>query len=244
MAQEKAVMSIPFKDAELVPYAANFNARVNADYERYDLSEARAAAYTPLFEAYRDAVRAMDAARAEGTRSAAQTRWRSDTRDALLAYTRVLYAVVQADLAVADADKTLLGVHVPKTKPGVPAAPQAAPKLRVVGADGRTVTVAIWDAASAAKRGKPAHVVAALVFAAVGTLPPRDPLGWRFCGPSTRGTFAFAVVDDVPPGATVWACATWMNRRGEMSPWANAVSINIPGGAMTFVPPGTLRVAA
>src|SRR5689334_12161070 len=133
-------MSIPLKESLLVPWSSNFNARIAATPEAFGLTAAQAAAFAALHDPFVAAYEAMMVARAEGTRSESQTAAKDDAKEALIAYGRELYSVVQASAAVSDADKVLLGVHIPSGKRSPIPAPASRPRVNVVSVAARRVS--------------------------------------------------------------------------------------------------------
>ena len=70
-----------------------------------------------------------------------------------------------------------------------------------------------------ALRGKPAHLVGALLFTyaappgEVNPQPPADSDAWCFRGVTTRSR-ATLKLRALPPGSQVFVCARWFNARG------------------------------
>jgi hypothetical protein len=223
-------MAIPKRDPQLVPFSTNWNTRLNADFASFDITDAQAKAYTDLHVPYIAAVSALTTAREAGTRSKSLTETRDTTRDALLKYARELYTTIQADNAVTDANKVLLGIHIRKTEPSRVPPPTERPGMEVVSVVARTVEVRIWDTASSTKRGKPANAVSAFVYTFAGATYPTDPTLWQFNGPATKSTYEIVFPDTIANGAQVWVCAAWVNRKGETGPVSVPVTTFVQGG--------------
>jgi hypothetical protein len=233
-------MSIPLKDSSLVPFTTNFNDRIVATPTDFGLTAGQAAAYTPLNDAYVAAYNAMMAARSDGTRSASQTATTVAARNTLIAYARQLYAFVQANADVTDANKILLGVAIRKTPPSPIPAPTARPKMDLISVVARTVTVAIHNG-SVTKRGKPVGAISAFVYTFVGENYPTDPTQWEFQGAATKSPYPIEFPDSVTSGAQVWMCAAWVNRRGQAGPPGTPISTNVQGGGVSA---SSMKIAA
>ena len=235
-------MSIPLKDALLVPFSTNFNDRIVASPATFSLSAPQAAAYTALHTPYVTAYNAMMNARANGTRSESLTATKDSNKLALLKYARELYAFVQSNNSVSDANKILLGIHL-RVVPGPIPRPGVRPGMDIVSVANRTVTVHIHDSASSAKRGKPAGTTAAWVYSFVGAEYPSDPAAWAFEGATTKPKFGVTFPNTVAGGTQVWLCAAWINAKQEAGPVSVPITTNLQGGGASAASPA-MKVAA
>lgn len=236
-------MAIPTTDQLLVAWSRSFDLQINAIPPIGGLSPAQALAYRPLHDNYAGAVEVLQNARSEGTRSKSLKLARDNAKKALLAYARTLYQLVQANPAVSDADKALLGVLVRTGGGNTPVPrPTVRPGVDLVSVVGRTIEVHIHDSATSGKRAKPAGALAAWVYCFVGEAYPTDASLWQFQGAATNGKLSFTLPDSVPGGAQVYVCAAWVNRKGEAGPVSVPISTNVQGGPVT--PATTLRMAA
>jgi hypothetical protein len=234
-------MSIPLKDALLVPYSTNMNDRIVASPSTYQLLAAQAAAYTAVHEPYIAAQSAMMAARADGTRSEAATATRNACKTALLTYARMIYSYVQNNAAISDADKILLGVRVRSLPTPIPR-PDVRPGTEVAAVDGRTVTFLSHDSASPTKRGKPPACTGAFVYSFVGDDYPTDPAAWAFEGSTTQRKFKIVFPGTVEGGTRVWLCAAWINAKQEAGPVSVPVPATIQFGGVGAA--GNIKMAA
>ena len=225
-------MAIPTNDQQLVPYSINFNARANASYGKFNLTLDQAKAYTPLHDTYIAAQQAVEDARAAGMRSQSLTATRDAAKGSLLTYGRQLYNLVQVSADVTDADKILLGVAVRDTTPSPQPPPSVRPAVEIDSVFGRTVSIRVYDPATATKRRKPENVMAAWVYSYVGADYPTDPAAWDFNGAATRDRFDVVLPDSVPSGSQVWVCAVWINRKQVSGPVSSPVTTNVQGGGM------------
>jgi hypothetical protein len=226
-------MSVPLKDSLLVPWSTNFDTRITATPTTFGLTAAQATAYTALHDPFVAGYNAMMAARADGTRSEAQTAIKDAAKTALLAMARELYSFVQANTSVSDADKILLGVKPRDYSKSTISAPTARPGMDLVSVVARTVTVHIHDSASSSKRGKPAGAISAWVYTYVGSEYPSDPSMWQFQGAFNKPEAEIVFPDSVASGAQVWICAAWASRRGETGPVSVPITTNVQGGGVS-----------
>lgn len=119
-------MSIPLKDSLLVPYGANFDAKVTASPQTYSLTAPQALAFHNAYATFLAEYNAVAEAREAGTRSKMLTAAKTTAKKNLLRIGRELYGLVQNSLVVSNADKIDIGVHVrdsqpsPRPVPGTP----------------------------------------------------------------------------------------------------------------------------
>src|SRR5438105_1288066 len=114
-------MAIPTKDSLLVQFSANFSTRITATPTTFGLVAADATAYATLNTAFVAAYDAVMTARSAGERSKSLTAAKDSAKAALLTSARSLYGRVQANAAVTDANKELLGITVRAQPSPIPA---------------------------------------------------------------------------------------------------------------------------
>ena len=102
-------MGIPQKISSFAAYSTNFNDRIVASASTFGLTTAQATQYTALHDPF---ISLYNAAAVPGARSPSLTIARDAALASLLPYARELYGFVQANAAVADANKLLLNVTV------------------------------------------------------------------------------------------------------------------------------------
>jgi hypothetical protein len=222
-------MSVPLKDAQLVAWAENADAKLTASPTTWGYTVPLAATFHTLTEAYTDSYAALVAAREDGTRSASMTATKDSHKLALLNVARPLYNAVQWSKTISDADKILLGVKV-RSLPSPIGAPAVSPGMDLVTVVARSVRVHIHDSSSSSKRGKPAGVIGAKVYSFVGADYPTDPSLWSYEGDCTKPTFEVVFPDTVAGGAKVWICAAWYSRTALTGPISTPLMTQIQGG--------------
>ena len=223
-------MSIPRRDDLLDAYGANFDRCATDAPERFDLTPALAARFRAAHLAFAGALSALVAARAAGVWSRAMTSDRDDAKRALLALARTLYHRVRASDAVAAADKVLLGVHVPAGRGSPVPPPTARAAVRVVAGGDRPLAVRVAPAGAAGRARRPDGAACAWVYCHVGDDYPSDERRWTFRGVVTSGTREVRLVPGVLPGARVWVCARYVNRKGQPGPMGPPVHTHVAFG--------------
>ncbi len=218
---------LPAREADLVTWSTNFDAKLRVSAVAFGLTAAQATAYTGLHDAFVDA---YQTANNPDTRSPSNIVAKNTAKDALISYARELARIVQATPTVTDEQKAELGLTVRDSEPSPIPVPEFAPGIDVVSATGRTTKLRLHDAASPTRRGKPAGVAGASVYSFVGETAPADLEEWNFEANFTKTIIDIDFPAEVPNGSTVWFTAVWFNPRMETGPAATPVSTNLPGG--------------
>jgi hypothetical protein len=213
-------------EAELYTGSQSFAAKITATPSAFGLSAAQASSYSALDAAWSAAYLV---AKDPDTRTKAKIAAKNLAKDNVRRMASELAKIVQATPTVTNEQRVELGLNVPaQRQPNPP--PSVRPGVDIVSVFGRSVTVHIHDSASSTKRGKPAGVLGANVYAFVGTTYPTDPTGWDWQGSTTKNTFEIVFPNDVPNGAQVWICATWFNKTTVAGPVSVPITTNIQGG--------------
>lgn len=203
----------PRPDAKAVQWTANFSQRINLDPAAYFLSIAQAAEYAVMQAEFADA---YFATQNPSTNSTTSTRRKKEARKVVEAETRRLGTLIRGTATVTLAQKFQLGLKE-RGKPTRINRPESAPRILVRSVVGRTARVELLDTESG-KRKMPKGVRGASIFSHVGETPPTDPAQWNFRRNTsvTRVTVSFPA--SLPPGATVWLTARWINPRSQHGP--------------------------
>ena len=233
-------MAIPTKDSLLVGYATNFAARLLGGPTTYFVTPAQADEVSTLVGDYDNAWDAMRSSVESNMRSGPLTRAKDAAKEAMLASLRVIYANIQVNPQISDADKETIGVVVRRPPHRVPA-PTQSPGMAIEEMAGRLVTVRVYDPTSASKRAKPAGVASAGFYSFVGSTYPSDPTLWLYQGQSSSNTYKIQFEESLAAGSQVWICAAWNSRRGESGPACVPQSVYVQGGALN---PVKMRMAA
>src|SRR4051812_2328954 len=136
-------MSFPIKDAALATYAQNWADRIGTGFATFGLSNAQATTFTGLNTAWQDAYATYTAAVDSGNRSKSLTSAKNAAKADLLANGRMLYAFVQSNDAVSDANRDLLGVVNRKTTRSPVPPPSGEPTIKVAMIYGRNIRLNI-----------------------------------------------------------------------------------------------------
>jgi hypothetical protein len=224
-------VSLSKKDAALAAQARNFAAVLAADPGVYATTAPVAAEVTVAVNAYVDSVAALVEARANGVRSEQMTAARNANRRAMLNVMRPIYGAVQASVAISDADKLALGVHVKATRRTREPVPSVAPLLSVTRVDGSVVSLRVRDPEQPDRKGRPPRTEGISIFTHVGAAPPDDPSAMRFEMNTGRVSVDVPFPASVPTGATVWFVASFFNSRKESGPTCTPVRATIGAGS-------------
>jgi hypothetical protein len=230
---------MPDREAGQVAWFARFVATLTPSAPLYGVSGSTLTSLTSL----NDTVQSAWAAAADPT-----TRTRATVADKtaalaqMRAAVRPVVSVIQGTATVTDGMLVAAGLTVRKTKPTPRPAPSERPTLTVLGVDGRTVTVRL---VGGTKRSRPDNAVSATVLTSAGPTRPLTADGYQFALNTTQTTVSVPFGPS-ETGDTVWITAFWNGSRGEISPAATAVSVDLPaGGALEVktVRPTHLRIA-
>lgn len=85
------------------------------------------------------------------------------------------------------------------------------PPWVAVSAPGRRVSVRLRRGAT--ERARPERAVGAVVYWWAGDVPPVSVSGWQLAGNTTQGEMSFVLPLAVEPGARLWVCAAWLDRK-------------------------------
>lgn len=225
-------MAVPVKDSLLVPFSANFSARLTASAATFGFSSGQATALAALDLAFAEAYAAMMAARSAGDRSKSLTDTKNSTKIALLPTLRAYYQQVQGSVVVTDSNKTLLGVLIPSNSRTPDPVPGMSPAVTVLSAIGRTVRVRLSDSEEPDRKGRPPRTDGIAVFSYVGPTPPAELSDWTFQGNSGRSILSITFDASVPNGSTVYLTAFYFNGSKQSGVACDPVAVFLPGGGV------------
>lgn len=224
---------LPTREADLLIWAANLNARLAADSLRYGVSLTMQTDYAALFSAFSAA---YTAANEDITRTPVTIQVKNTAKQNLLDGSngiREIVDFVQGNPATTDEMRQELQITVPDpTNTPVPV-PSTAPVIQIVRASGTYVTINLRNAETPDSRAKPFGVAAAAVLTAFGPVAPdlSDKSAWTWQGNVTRPHEVTLEFPGAPSGMTVWITSIWQNTRGETGPPSQPISAQIPGQA-------------
>jgi hypothetical protein len=227
-------MAIPTKDSDLVSFGTNFSDRITATPATFHLLAADATQYSTLLAAYVAAYTANRSAQESKNRSSSLAAAKDSAKNSFLPYARSLYSRVQADPAVLDSDKLLLGITV-RALPVQNPVPVVSPAVDIVSVTGRTVKIRVHDAEGEGKRFKPPLVKGAAVCTHIGPTAPTDPSAYTWQGNTTRSIVDIPFADDLAPGTVVWITAMYFNERQQNGPACTPVSATLQFGMSSEV---------
>ncbi len=230
----------PSREADLLAWSTNFNAKINATPTAYGLTAIQATAYTSLHAAF---AAAFAAATNPNTNSKQTVAAKNQAKQALLTArngAKELVGVAQAFPSITNAQRAELGLRIPSTGPSPIPAPTSAPEFAVVSTFGRTVKIRLRDAENPDRRGKPDGTEGATILmyvgeaapdtSNVGTVPPSDPSSWVFLVNTSKTIVDLDIPANVAAGTKLWLTAFWFNARKQAGPAATPQSARINDG--------------
>ena len=221
-------MAVPTNDRDLVPYSLTFSTYASSDATSYGLTTAQAAHLATLRATYFDC---YSAAVSDGMKSKYLVTLKNSARQGLLDYLRELYSIVQINPAISDALKVQIGVLVKKTEPTPVPVPGMAPRIAIVGTNGRTVRVAISNPDAPEERRLPRGVILVNLFSFVGETAPAGSAGWKFETSTAKRQQNVTFAPTVAEGARVWFTAFYLNSRKQSGPATPPISAYLSGGS-------------
>ncbi len=221
---------LPTREADLVQWSTNFDARITASAANYGLTPAQATAYNALHTAFASA---WQTANENITRTPPNIGAKNTAKEALIAGPggiRELVGIVQEFPGTTRAERIELQITVRDTEPSPIPVPAVAPKLTIVSVNGRTVKIRLQDADSPGSRAKPAGVKGASVYSFVGATVPETIEEWKYEGSTTKNVVDVDFPVSVPAGSKVWLSANWSNPRLQAGPPCDPVQTTVGGG--------------
>ncbi len=218
-------MAIKTKDSILVGYASNWMTRITADPGDWNLVVGDASAISDVVTPYVTAYNTLLASRESGIYSQELTRIKDDAKDAMLDVLRMYYTQIQADTAVTDGNKELLGITLKKQRTPI-GPPTEKPTMDIKAVDGFTVFVHVHGE-DENRNGLPPGTHGIMLYGFIGELPSSDIDAWTNLGIVTRSEMEIPFPSTTIPGAKVWLRCCYFSPRGECGPASNAVYTNL-----------------
>ena len=213
---------IPKKDAELVPWSANFTAGVADNAGAWDipgnevseLQTANTAFATLQAKADSPAKTTVIVAEKNAARKTLETRIRE------------LVGFRLKNPVITDAQRIALGLHVRDTTYTTVSVPKTRPELDIDVVDFRRLKASFHDMGSSSK-AKPYGTVGAVIAYAVLDAPPADPDALTRTLLATRTPHILEFTEE-ERGKTVYVAICWQNEKGERGPWSEIESAIVP----------------
>lgn len=219
---------MPAKQAAQVLWSQNFHTVTSGKTNQYGLTADQVAAFATVNTTLQAAWAAV---MEPSTRTKPTVAAKDDALRAMKAVARNLVSVVQGTPSVTNQLKLDAGLTVRSDKPTPTPIPAAAPKVNVIGVFGRTLMIELRNVAGD-KRAKPEGVKDAMLFYAVGPIPPVDVSEWTFIANPTRTNLEIVLPGDIAPGATVWLTAYWQNSKSDGGPASAPLSVTFGGAGV------------
>jgi hypothetical protein len=220
----------PQREADLVTFAANFDAKITANPTSYGLTADQATAFNTLYTAFRTA---YQLANNPDTRSPSNIVAKDTAKEAMIENIRQLARIVQAVPDIKPSQLRELGLTVRDPEPTPVPVPDDPPVIDIIAVEGRTVHIRLHDINASTKRGKPAGVYGATVLSYVGDTPPDDLSSWKFEGNITRTSIEVDFPPTIAPGTKVWLTAFWINPRLQSGPATTPVDTYLEHGGVS-----------
>ena len=213
---------IPRRNDLFLSWSANFRARIVASPDTYGLTEAQAAHFAVLQEAYRSA---FLLASNPQTRTTSAIVSRNASRAVCEREARRLVRLIQAADTTTNAIRADLGLTIPSEHVSHIPPPAATPRISAKLIQGSTVRLRLVDQQTG-RRGKPHGVAGAVIYHHIGNQPPHALSEWKQLCMTSRPRNT-VIIRDIAPGEKVWFTAHWYNPRGERGPSATPVSVQV-----------------
>jgi len=218
---------LPSKEADLLAWSTNFDAKITATPTIYGVTSAMATVYTALHLAF--ATKYAESIEPT-TNSKATIAAKNLAKQNLVngpGGARALVALCQAFPGMNDALRAELSIRPRDVEPSPAPVPDDAPQLNIVSTVGRKVTLRLRDPKNPDRRGKPEGIQGATVLTHVGTTAPQDPLLWTFAINTSKTTFDIDFPVTIPAESKVWITAFWFNSRKDNSPPSTPVATRL-----------------
>ncbi len=217
---------LPSREADLLTWTKNLSTKLLASPEYFGLVVQQANDYDEVQSAFASA---YTIAQDPGSRIKANIKVKNQKKEALIAATRPLVAILQASPMMTDEKRDLLAIPIRDREPTPVNPPTVAPATTIQKVTGQTVTMTIFDPTSSTKRKKLPDTIGAWVYSFVGEDYPTDPLLWEFHGLASKYTYD-VTFHSAPSGSRVWVCAAWVTLKGETGPVSLPIATNVVGG--------------
>ncbi len=166
-----------------------------------------------------------DRAKAAAAQSA--TALKNERRAALTALARPVIQAIQANPAVTNDMRQLMGLPIPDTTRTRVPVPTTRPVIKIETREHLQHIIHFRDEATPASKAKPNGVRGAQVRVFIGANPPADleQFPWVALDSATPYLMLHNAAD---AGKTAYYALRWENTRGETGPWSDAASATIP----------------
>jgi hypothetical protein len=213
---------IPKRDAELVPWGANFTAGVTANASTWEIPPAEVSA----LQTANNAFATLQAQADSPAKNAIIVAQKNAARKTLVAKIRELAGFRLKNPVITRAERIALGLHVRDTTPSNIPVPKSRPELDIDVLDFRRLKVLFHDQGSDSK-AKPYGVNGAVIAYAVLDAPPAgvNALTRNVLATRTPHTLEFT---EEERGKTVYVATCWQNEKGQKGPWSEIESAIVP----------------
>jgi len=229
---------MPPKQAEQVDWSQNFATAVSVDPQVWNLP----ASMTTDFVALNASLQSTWTAATEpSTRTKVTVQQLRDKLRSMKVMARKMVSTIQGAPGVSDEMLVQAGLTVRKTTRTPEGAPAQKPIVVVTLVDGRRVDVELRQ--DMEKRGKAPNASIAVIFTHIGETAPSGPDGWTFAMQTTKTKFTLPFPAGTA-GQKAYITAFWSNSKGQSSPGATPVSVDLPAGGVLPQSVSRMKIAA
>jgi hypothetical protein len=225
---------LPKREAELVNFSTNFNARANALNVAIGLTVAQCSAYTVLHDSFVASYNLVQGGENSTPNIVAKNQAKADLIRGEGGI-RELVRLIQAFPGTTDVQRAELLINIPDVEPSPVPVPAFAPSVSVVSSTGRTVRIALRDSQEPARRGRPLGVIGATVITCISEEEPTPSSNWRLQGNTGSMKMDITFPESTAAGTKVWIAASWFNPSKESGPMSTPLATHLPGGAAAQV---------
>jgi hypothetical protein len=213
---------IPKRDSELVPWSANFTAKVAANSSSWSIPTNEVIALQTANTAFAT----LHAQADSPARTAVIVAEKNTARKALKAKIREMAGFRLKNPVITDAERISLGLHVRDASYTTVPVPTSRPEIDINVLDFRRLKVLFRDMGSSS-RAKPYGVNGAVIAYAVLDATPADQnaLTRSLLATRTPHTLEFS---EEERGKTVYVAICWQNEKGQKGPWSEIENAIVP----------------
>jgi len=229
---------MPGKQAAQVGFSGNLASVISVDPITWGVTAQMSTDFVALNAALQTA---WTTATEPSTRTKVTVRAKDDALKAMKVLARRIVGFLQASPSVNDQMLVEAGLTVRKTHPSPRPAPAQKPIVVVTLVDGRRVDVELRQ--DMEKRGKAPNASIAVIFTHIGETAPSGPDGWTFAMQTTKTKFTLPFPAGTA-GQKAYITAFWSNSKGQSSPGATPVSVDLPAGGVLPQSVSRMKIAA
>lgn len=213
---------IPRKDADLVPWSANFCLQISTNALVWGIIPQEVAD----LQAANAAFAALQKQTGSPAKNAIIVSQKNDARKNLVSIIRTLVGFRLRNPVITDAERIAVGLHVRDTRPTAINVPKLCPGVIIKVVGFRRLKVFFRNLETKGK-GKPYGAIGAVIIYAVLDAPPSGTGALTRSVLATRTPHILEFTEE-ERGKTVYIAICWQNGKGEMGPFSDIEKAIIP----------------